>query len=313
MVNSVDSGSGYDADGYRIFDDSLKRDSRGRDNLIDAASGRPYWRHYRYQELQQGQIRLLSLKPGDRYDEIYCELQIQKLNNAPEFEALSYCCGSDTPPAFIKLDGKYLQVTRNLKLALAYLRRKNGTRRMWIDAICINQEDNEEKAAQVQMMHDIYKQSVKTTVWLEEGPPGFPGTDEAQNLRAFDLCERIEKSLQRDNDTSSVSSKKSTSHRWRAKLRGQATEVATDTGCLKYSDLQNLQLYAEALEFAYEHRQVSPEEDNLEQASSRSDQPPIEGLRQLKMTGEYNEYLSITFAAKGASFFSNDSFPYLAY
>src|SRR4051812_36530342 len=58
-------------------------------------------------------------------------------------------------------------VTRELGLALKYLRRPQD-RILWIDAICINQEDHEERNHQVQMMALIYNSAAQVCVWLGE-------------------------------------------------------------------------------------------------------------------------------------------------
>ncbi|KAK0716135.1 heterokaryon incompatibility, partial [Lasiosphaeris hirsuta] len=40
---------------------------------------------------------------------------------------------------------------------------------VWIDSICINQEDDHERAQQVQLMKRVYQQSTRTVVWLGVG------------------------------------------------------------------------------------------------------------------------------------------------
>lgn len=52
---------------------------------------------------------------------------------------------------------------------LRHLRKREKQRFLWIDAICINQNDNKEKACQVQLMEEIYQQAENVHVWLGEG------------------------------------------------------------------------------------------------------------------------------------------------
>lgn len=59
-----------------------------------------------------------------------------------------------------------MSVTLNLHLTLEHLVRKREDLVIWIDAICINQSDDEEKAQQVLIMRDIYAQAEETIVWL---------------------------------------------------------------------------------------------------------------------------------------------------
>ena len=92
----------------------------------------------------------------------------------PEFVALSYCWGSNETPATISCDGKELEVTPNCDAALRRMRMK-GRRAcvtpIWVDAICIDQSNVEERNQQVTMMGDIYSTAREVRVWLGEGTP----------------------------------------------------------------------------------------------------------------------------------------------
>ncbi|KAH8694427.1 heterokaryon incompatibility protein-domain-containing protein [Ilyonectria robusta] len=59
-----------------------------------------------------------------------------------------------------------LQVTTNLELALRYLRQEKCVRTLWVDALCINQDNEEEKTAQIQHMDWLYANSSPVVVWL---------------------------------------------------------------------------------------------------------------------------------------------------
>jgi hypothetical protein len=61
-----------------------------------------------------------------------------------------------------------LKVTRNVLTVLPYLYLQNGPYAIWIDGICINQEDESEKSVQVQLMRDIYTGTSKVVLWLGE-------------------------------------------------------------------------------------------------------------------------------------------------
>ncbi|KAK8064464.1 hypothetical protein PG994_007102 [Apiospora phragmitis] len=88
--------------------------------------------------------------------------------NGVEYEALSWCWGSDPPKYALKIeegDNTYkFQVKRELALALKYLRLKDKVRTLWIDAICINQNDPEERNHQVQMMSRIYTRAKSVAI-----------------------------------------------------------------------------------------------------------------------------------------------------
>ncbi|KAK7177268.1 heterokaryon incompatibility protein [Paraphaeosphaeria sporulosa] len=58
------------------------------------------------------------------------------------------------------------KITKNLRDALWQLRENRKNLTSWIDAVCINQEDLQEKSVQVGLMATIYQQAYKTIVWL---------------------------------------------------------------------------------------------------------------------------------------------------
>ncbi|OAG10045.1 uncharacterized protein CC84DRAFT_1071083, partial [Paraphaeosphaeria sporulosa] len=106
------------------------------------------------------EIRLLHLSPGGDEDEFYCSLSIVSLDDRPQYEALSYVWGEDSDDTLpISLGGKTVQIRRNLHLALRGIRDPDCERILWIDALCINQGDVEERYTQVAIMGDIYSKA----------------------------------------------------------------------------------------------------------------------------------------------------------
>jgi hypothetical protein len=93
-------------------------------------------------------------------------------NSIPDYEALSYAWGTQEKPGTIYVGKKrehVLEVTRNLVDALTYLRYKAKARVLWIDAICIDQHNLQERSQQVARMADIYRLAPRTTAWLGPG------------------------------------------------------------------------------------------------------------------------------------------------
>ncbi|KAJ4328982.1 hypothetical protein N0V84_000553 [Fusarium piperis] len=119
-----------------------------------------------YLSLDSRQIRLLTLEPGEYGDEIVGHLEIVDLKDEPIFEALSYCWGDRTDVCEITVDDHKVCVTRNLYRALQRLRYETVARQIWADAICINQEDDVEKAHQVNLMSDIFTRASGTTLFI---------------------------------------------------------------------------------------------------------------------------------------------------
>ncbi|RYP09586.1 hypothetical protein DL765_008396 [Monosporascus sp. GIB2] len=93
------------------------------------------------------------------------------------FMALSYTWGDPDSPRWIVLGGKKKKVTPSLFEALHNLRDARLPVLLWVDAICINQDDVEEKNHQVGMMDVIYKQAGCVLVWIDkegDDPPIEP-------------------------------------------------------------------------------------------------------------------------------------------
>jgi hypothetical protein len=89
----------------------------------------------------------------------------------PNWEALSYCWGSSTVLKPLLISGKILNITGGLHLALQHLRLSDGERAIWIDQICVNQSDLDERSRQVQHMNVIYNKAGRVTAWLGSGEP----------------------------------------------------------------------------------------------------------------------------------------------
>jgi hypothetical protein len=112
------------------------------------------------------EIRLLKLLAGCETSDVECQLIHTPLNENSDYEALSYTWGSETPLKTISLNGHNFNIRENLDSALRHLRLKDKPRMMWVDAICINQRDNQEKAREVRRMRDIYSRAQNVVVWL---------------------------------------------------------------------------------------------------------------------------------------------------
>lgn len=113
--------------------------------------------------------RILTLFPGDMDTPLFCTMQIIDLNHPPfAFEALSYVWGKAKSPEHLFCDDGHLEITMNLDKALRHLRLSSMSRRLWVDAICIDQTDLAERARQVQYMRLVYKRASRTIVWLGE-------------------------------------------------------------------------------------------------------------------------------------------------
>lgn len=129
-------------------------------------------------------IRILTLAASpDSSEPIHVRLATVNLADEPVYEALSYCWGDATNKLLIFCDGKPFPVTENLESALRHIRLPDEDRVLWIDALCINQNDVSERAHQVNLMREVYRRASRVLVWLGDGTP--------DSDLVFPLCERM--------------------------------------------------------------------------------------------------------------------------
>jgi hypothetical protein len=119
----------------------------------------------------------MKLHPGSLCSTIQCTVfHMPLFDNSREavrttritYQALSYACGPATPTTPILCNGHRLEVTKNLHEVLLYLRHR-GVQHLWIDAICIDQSDDEEKSEQIQLIKQIYDRAASLVIWLGGG------------------------------------------------------------------------------------------------------------------------------------------------
>ena len=120
---------------------------------------------YQYEGLRSDQIRLLKIQ--NVQDIVMCSLITHFISNTPDFQALSYVWGKFETSEMINCNGKLLAVTSHLLQGLHSLYQQFGAdQSFWIDAICINQKDTDEKAVQVPIMGKIYSTANSTIIWI---------------------------------------------------------------------------------------------------------------------------------------------------
>ena len=109
----------------------------------------------------------------------------QKGIKRTEFSVLSYVWGDATDTIPITVNRRCCRITRNLYQFLEKMRNESGRQGpYWADALCINQDDNDEKSFQVAMMSDIYSNASRCIIWL--------GKEDDRTQMAFQLLREIE-------------------------------------------------------------------------------------------------------------------------
>ncbi|KAI1214693.1 heterokaryon incompatibility protein-domain-containing protein [Annulohypoxylon truncatum] len=133
----------------------------------------PVFNGYHYEPLSAGdEIRLIELNPARREEApLKCSIIQRRLSVQKEsYFAISYVWGE---PEFsrnleIRDDGdvSYLRITPNVDALLRRLRKLKVLRYLWIDAICLNQADEIEKAHQIPVMGRIFGEAKEVHIWL---------------------------------------------------------------------------------------------------------------------------------------------------
>jgi hypothetical protein len=124
---------------------------------------------YRYTKLHDDHsIRMLTLNPGALDDPLQGSLTYFDIGSGKEYETISYTWGEPNRNSEIRCGGKSIGITTSLAGALSRLRWPNRKRRLWVDQICINQDDEEERSQQVQFMNRIYENASHVLVWLDK-------------------------------------------------------------------------------------------------------------------------------------------------
>jgi hypothetical protein len=123
-----------------------------------------------YDCLPDRSIRVLTIQGARQPDaQIQGNISVAHLDatNLSRFSALSYVWGSPGDDALsILCGGIIVPVLPNLFSALRELRNKLGTFTIWVDAVCINQDDDRDKERQIPLMAEIYTKSEYVYVWL---------------------------------------------------------------------------------------------------------------------------------------------------
>ncbi|EME50133.1 hypothetical protein DOTSEDRAFT_95194, partial [Dothistroma septosporum NZE10] len=119
--------------------------------------------------------RILVVQPSDQIGTpVQCDIEAVPLSRTKsQYVALSYTWGMEADGAAsfnrsITICGRPKPVTQNLFECLRRVRHRTEPLKIWIDATCINQADNDEKARQVANMAEVYANAQSTIVWLGE-------------------------------------------------------------------------------------------------------------------------------------------------
>lgn len=126
-----------------------------------------------HQAISKGsrQIRLLRILGDASTEDVECSLDVYDIDTAPSYTAISYTWGPVTPVRRITINRARVIVRENCHTALQYacLHRHALSKYLWIDAICIDQENLLEKNHQVGLMAEIFEKADSVLVSLGSG------------------------------------------------------------------------------------------------------------------------------------------------
>ncbi|KAK4194085.1 heterokaryon incompatibility protein-domain-containing protein [Triangularia verruculosa] len=159
-----------------------------------------------------GYIRLLHLYPPDSTASgpsfsapLRCFISVCSIDQPTPYHAISYAWGDPHgEPAYLEVFCSdvsdalgQLPITSSLDCALRHFRELSAgsVRTLWIDQICINQADNEEKSQQVRIMGRIYSSAEQVHVWLG------PAADKSDDV--MEMWEEVGKKCEEEVDLAS--------------------------------------------------------------------------------------------------------------
>ena len=128
---------------------------------------------YRHNSLDSDRLRLLRfetasksiIKPDNRCPRLLIEDCLRR--EAPPYRALSYEWGEPTTDLHtIRLNGRTFKARANLWWCLRHMQRLYDDRHIWIDALCIDQHNIQERNEQVRNMGEVYSSATSVLVWL---------------------------------------------------------------------------------------------------------------------------------------------------
>lgn len=121
-----------------------------------------------YHPLKTSEIRALVIYPGGDDADIWTRLDTVKLGDDARYQALSYVWGQEPALHSLRVGHDMRCIVRpNLFHALRRIR-KHRRIKLWVDSICINQSDDQERNMQVQRMGEIFHRATNVWIWLGE-------------------------------------------------------------------------------------------------------------------------------------------------
>lgn len=112
----------------------------------------------------------MVIEPGTAEDPTIVTLLAVPSPSSTSYDTVPYVWGNAEDTLDILCNGEPFPVTTNLYWALQHVRHTSQPRHIWVDAVCINQQDLVERSSQVAMMGTIYSSAEIVYVCLGDSP-----------------------------------------------------------------------------------------------------------------------------------------------
>ncbi|KAI8633540.1 heterokaryon incompatibility protein-domain-containing protein [Xylariaceae sp. FL1651] len=120
---------------------------------------------YQYKELRPYEFRLVRVF-AKKMSLVQCEIIHSLLRDTPSYTAISYAWGDADDKRTVQINTENIPVAVSLHGALDAVRKRAEDVLVWVDALCINQQNRDERSRQVQLMPEIYARATEVAIWL---------------------------------------------------------------------------------------------------------------------------------------------------
>lgn len=163
------------------YTDACSRDDANRAGICSTEFDMVYF------PLDEGKFRLLHIHPSaNAFAAIRCSMTVASLGETTDFEAISYAWGS-SGSKHIWVNGGRAALSQNGENILRSMREYDDQyRSVWLDAVCINQTDLDDRSSQVASMGQLYASARAVAIGVDE-----PTENEIWALEILRLTERL--------------------------------------------------------------------------------------------------------------------------